>query len=760
MIYSSSLNVPIKKAYGDKCYSTTINKIIEQLSLDPAVTGMNACVLGPRDAQGVNLRKLQAALRTKHPDVCVIYLYQKDKEGEALDVPFKKQVKKVTPESTKEAVDSFIDEHLVGEGKAVVSRDSKVSKPITSKPVDRALPQGAAKGKLARSAAGAAKKPTKKKDEVEIQFDPALELYYFLDPLGKMVYCDPKTSKPLSPAQVQAQKDKIASGLGGAPKDRKAGGKLSKPIEDDDPFADALAGFEDFMDNEPAGSSEPESSQSDSMEIPPAPEGFTPPQQTTGRNPRSIEDNIASIKDFHDWNLLKDMLQRDSAIRQLLEENASFAGCVQMLSVLDEEIKGVYYDLGLTAEQKFERILEIGGRRSTLAATHNDLLAKKVLSIMDAVTISARRTVEEVLLDHRKAMEQITVSDKDITNESHLSELLSRRANAEFELLALIKGIITLYQAMDLEINDIILSLDKNLPSDNEFINTMVGSAGEILTPTNTHAIATTMMQALQSNRAQFTLLQNSVMNVIDAIHNLLQKDSDIIEHQQYMIKMLKAHRVEDAVVLDGVLKSILHVYVGTYDTGCTATTLTWSGCQSRQRNTLLLNLMENNKLRSYGVEPVLLDDFLRERIERPLCIVEGAIKDSETLMEVIRELKTRLDYYAYVNVVCSAEDIETIKVLAGEALTVNFVTDCTVGSMEDVKHAYRAVKVDNVARKLILIDPPIDVLNLANRMGVDVTTTKCVTIPNLQKIKMCSVVMEEPYEYQEVRMAFEEAFR
>lgn len=765
MIYASALNVPVKKAYGDKCYSTTVAKIIEQMSIDPAVSGMNACVLGARDVQGINRQKVNQALHKKHPDVCVVYLYQKEKEEELLDTPFKKIIKKVTPDAVKEAVDSYIDEHLLGEGKAVISRDSRAAKPITSKPVDRALPQGAAKGKLAKSAATASKRESKKSDEVEVQYDAALELYYFLDPLGKMVYCDPKTKKPLSPAQVQAQKDRIASDLGGKPKTRRVPRTKTEDKPDavsDDPFADVLAGIGDMEGGEEftAGGEGGEDLSSEGMEIPPAPTGFTPAPTTTGREVHSMEDNIASIRDFHDWGVLKEALQRDNAVRQLLEENSSFAGCVQMMSVLDEEIKQVYYDVGLTSEQKFERILEIGGRRSTLAATHNDILAKKVLSIMEAITISARRTVEEVLLDHRRAMEQITVSEKDIMSEKKLGELLTKRTEAEFELLALIKSIITLYQAMDVEVNDVILSLDKKLPSDNEFINQMVGSAGDILTPTNTTEIAKAMMQALQSNRAQFSLLQDSVMKVIGAIHNIIKKDSAIIEHQQHMIKMLKAHRVEDAVVLDGVLKSILHVYVGTYDVGTTATTLTWSGCLSRRRNTLLVNLMENNKLHGYGVEPVMLDDFLRERIERPLCVVEGAIKDSENLMEVIRELKTRLDYYAHVNVVCSAEDIETIKVLAAEALTLNFITNCTTSSMEDIALAYKAVQVDNVARKLILIDPPIDVLALANRMKVDVTTTKCVTIPNLPKVKMCGVVLEKPYEYQEVRMAFEEAFR
>lgn len=746
MIYAASLSAPVKKAYGDKCYSTNILKIIEQLSVDPSVSGMSVCVVGPKDAIGVNKAKLQAGLRTKHPDVCVVYICTKDKEADIIDTPFKKVLKKVTPDAIKEAVDSFIDSSLVGSGKTVVSRDTKVSKPITSRPVDKALGTGAAKGKLARSASSVASQRKQDKAEKELEFDPALELYYFLDPLGNMVYCDKDTRRPLRPAQVQAQKERI----------RKQGKEI-----DEQSVQEVQEENYDFVPAEPAEKPAADVSVPE-PEVPDVgnPMSFNTSPQASSRPVNSLEKSIENIRDFRDWNLFKEMLSKDTAIRELLEENSQFQGCVQMLSLFDEEIKSVYYNPGFTAEQKFEKVLEIGGRRSTITATHNDILSKKVLSIMEAVTVSARKTVEETLAAHRKAMEQIVVSNDSVVDENKLTDLISNRAKAEFDLLSLLKGIITLYQAMDMEVSDVILNLDKKLPSDNEFINNMVGSAGDILTPTNSKEVAVTMMRALQGHREQFALLEESVKKVIDAIHNLLQKDADIIEYQQFMIRTLKAHRVEDAVVIDGVLKNVLHIYVGTDNTGRTATTLTLAGVMSRRRNTLLIDLTKDNKLRNYGVEPVQLDEFTRTRIERQLCVVEGSLDDSENVMETIAELKTRLDYYPHIMVTCDAEDTKLVAQLAENALSVNFITNCTTASLEAIADAYKKMTVENVARKVIMIDPPIDILRLATKMEVDVTMTKCISVPNLSKIKMCSVVMDKPYEYSEVRNAFDEAFR
>lgn len=729
MIYVASLAAPVKKAFADKCHSTTIGAIIEQMNIDPQVSNMEACVLGPRDVVGVNRAKVQAAIRTKHPGVCIIYIYTKDKESDMLDVPFKKAVKKITEETVEEAVLDFLDTHMVSANKTVPSRDQRVGKTITSRPTDRALTTGGTKGNLLKSAV------RKEVSETETyMLDAALGLCYYLDPLGQMVYCDEITHEPLSRAQIQECKERLSAA------NQQVATAEEEPEEDEGEDWDIPVNLP--------------------TKAPVVLEKPKPVESFQERSVSSLEKNIESIRDFHDWELLKRNLTKDTAVRELIEENTTFQGVVQMLNVLDVEIKTVFYDPGLTASQKFEKILEIGGNRSVLAATKNDLVTRKVLDIMEAVTISARRTVEELLLDHRKAMEQLIISEENIGDESTVLDLIRRRTEAEFELLAVVKGIISLYQAMDMEVNQVILDLDKHIPSDNEFVNNMIGPAATVLTPTNTKDLAHMMMMSLQSKREVMSLLQESVDKVIDAIHNILKKDQDIIDHQQYMIKMLKAHHVEDAVVIDGIIKNILNLYVGTEGTGRTATTLTWSGVLSRRRNTLLIDLTGSNRFKDYGVEAIPLQEFLRARIDRPLCVVEGYTDDPEEIAEMVQELKTRLDYYAYINVVLDVSQVDTIQSLSEEAYTLNYVSNCTNESLMDIAEIYKNNTTTNIARKLLLIDPPLDVLKLAERTGVDVTMTRCVTIPNLPKIKMCSLTNDAPYEYSEVRVAFEEAFR
>lgn len=754
MIYSAKLAAPVKKAYGERCYGTNIQKICEQLSLDPEVSGMEACVLCPKDVAGIMRKKVQLAIEDKNPDVCIIYIYNNEKEADLVDTPFKKQVKKTTPDVVKDIVEDCMGNYLLSAKKTVVSRDAKVTKTINSKPEDVQVTAGGLKGGLFKNKAAAAKKDNQEVGD-ELKYDVALDLWYKIDALGNQVYINKKTGKEMTKMQVEARKTRIKQGSYKLPKTLPEGVRPDPADAENVEIPDDLVveDIEDEEDDIPVNLGEPKEPEAPVVEEPVKP-------NLEERVESDFERNLKEVSNFHDWGLFKEAMSKDAAIRQLLEENTTYQGVVQMLSVLDTEIKTTYYDKGLTSQQKFEKVLEIGNKRSTLMATHNDILARKVLDVIDAVTIGARRTVNDLLDEHRKSMEQITVSKEGLFDETELHRLVDMRSKAMCELLALVKSTIQLYQAMDLEVSDVILDMDKRLPSDNEYINEMVGSAAEVLTPTNSMELARTMMRALQEKREAFVLMEEQVRKVIDSIRELFDRDEAIIQYQQHITQMLKAHRVEDAVIIDSVIKNILNVYIGQRGSGLTATALTWSGCLARRRNTLLIDLSNESKLGDYGEDVVDLDEFMRQRIDRPLCVVAGTVPDVEALSELITELKTRLDYYAHINVILDSTQLEYAKVLAKESLTVNYITNCTKDNMEEMGNVYASVDVNNVAQKVLMVNPTIDVLKVAEYMNIDVTSTKCVSIPDVPKIKSCGVLQDKPYEYVGVRTVFEEAFK
>ena len=782
MIYVASLAAPVKRAYGELCMNTSVPRIIEQMPLDPKVSNMDVVVLGVKDVAGINRTKVQSAVKSKNPDVCVIYIYSKEKEGEIIDIPFKRCLKKITPNTIKTVIDEFIGEQSIKAG-SVVSRDNYIVKeePKENDRKRRLTPVSGVKGNLLKSVE---EEEEETPDENPICTDEVLGLQYKENFLGEREYFD-ENGKKMSPAQLQSHKDKVAARLEEEAAMQEAAAKatgFTGGSEDDDnddmvvnvpgrspdkprTKVEKVTIYVDDNGNE-VGPNFPGAHPEEVTRVVPN-EEYQPkstPKETFERAKSNLERNIDEIRNFHDWGYFKEAMSKDAIVRELLEENATYQGTVQMLNVLDAEIKGIYYDRGLSANQKFEKIMEIGGKRAQLMAVHNDIISKKVIDIIDAITISARRTVEDLVAEHRDAIETLNKKDLDLMDESQVNEVISKRSSIIVELMAAYRGVISLLQVLEVDVREYIVDLDKNLPSDNEFINQMFGASAQLLIPTNTAEIANKLMDIIlntvSAKPGSLAALGKYIRDFISSTVELLNSDQEIIEHQQNLIRLLKAHRVEDAVVIDGILKNILNVYIGADDTGRTATTLTWSGVLSRRRNTLLVDMSKNSKLKDYGVKPVDLHTFMNERIDKPLCVVAGQPTDMEELMEVVRELKTRLDYYAHINVVFDDTQITEAAAVSDEALSVNFITNCTNSSIETMKNCYAKINMNNVARKLIMIDRPVSVLEVAKRVGVDPTLTKCVTIPNMLRIKTCAVMNDAPYEYEDVRSIYEEAFR
>ena len=345
MIYTAKLVAPVKKAYGERCYGTNIQKICEQLSLDPEVSGMEACVLCPKDVAGIMRKKVQLAIEDKNPDVCIIYIYNNEKEADLVDTPFKKQVKKTTPDVVKDIVEDCMGNYLLSAKKTVVSRDAKVTKTINSKPEDAQVTAGGLKGGLFKNKTTAAKKD-KQEAEDELKYDVALDLWYKIDALGNQVYVNKKTGKEMTKMQVEARKTRIKQGSYKLPKTLPEGVRPDPADAENVEIPDDLVigDIEDEEDDIPVNLGKPEV-----PEVPVVEEPVKPNLEE--RVESDFERNLKEVSNFHDWGLFKEAMSKDAAIRQLLEENTTYQGVVQMLSVLDTEIKTTYYDKGLTSQQ-------------------------------------------------------------------------------------------------------------------------------------------------------------------------------------------------------------------------------------------------------------------------------------------------------------------------------------------------------------------------------------------------------------------------
>ncbi|MCM1218891.1 MAG: hypothetical protein NC548_30785 [Lachnospiraceae bacterium] len=691
MIFSASLNLPVKKACGQQAMQSNLNKICEQMLLDPDTTTMDVVILGPKDMAPVRAEMVQEAVNNRHPDICVIYLYNKDKEEGLLDCEYKKQCKKINNNAINEAIEEFVGQHEVRQGKHKVSS------------ADFEVPED--------------------------------------DMIGDVQHDNSEEELPeYTRAALDLEENK-------------------EPVEEEKPsaFEEEAARLEDFtFDDAPVVEEQPLDTQTEEPD--PLNAGDLPPIPQIA----TFEEQLERMNGFEDWSLFTEKLNLDSVTKQLIQENSEYVGLVNMLDVLDKEIEAVWRDRALSPDQKFEKIKEIGLRRSVVRAATNSINVEKVINIISTIVLSAKRTVDDKIEGLDASLYKITTDKQAIMDTSFIDQAVIERTKVQLDLLNLSRAIVDLYKSIDDLVVAEIAELDKKLPSSNQFINEMVKPLGSnIFTPQNTATLANKLMKALQENRVVASQMEETVNAVIGKLFELCEKDEEIIRYQQNTINLLRAHRVEDVVIVNSLLKNVLRLYTGADNTGRSATAITWCGLLSRRQNSLLIDLTGRSKFREYGIQPISLDEFLLNRIEQQfLCVESDHILAPDELSEMVNQLKSRLNYYPYVNIIMAPEDTVGIDQLSEDAKCIHYITDCSTSSLNVMRDVVTKHTTQNIARKLITIDAPVSPLTIADSVRIDPTNCRIITLPNVPAIRACSIKHDRPYEYNDVAKAFEEAFR
>ena len=696
MIYAASLNVVVKKCFGKQAQQSNLKKICENLALDPDITTMDVVIFGPKDAASpLRAGEISKALKHKHPDICTIYVYEKDADSDLINADYKKQLRKIKEVGIKDAFEEFVGDHKLKQGKNKVSS------------ADFQVPES--------------------------------------DEIGDVMK-EEKAAVKYTRADLNDEQETEEDGFGD-----------EQPGDDEEPEPEPVV---EPLSAEPEPvvvPTEPLDTQVH-LQDPLDPNTQVPPIKTD----QKLEDYIAGVRNYEDWTIFKEMLNKDSITKHLIEENTEYVGLVNMLDVLDKKIEAVWRDPALTADMKFEKIKAIGLERSVVRASTNSINVEKAINIITTIVLSAKRTVEEKIQSIDAAFYKISTDQKAIMDTSYIDRAIEERTNIQLELLNIARGIVDIYKSVHNLVSEEILELDRKLPSSNEFINQMVKPIGvEIFTPQNTSELVNKLNKALQENYIIASQLEESVNAVIDTLFALCEKDEEIIRYQQNMINLLKAHRVEDVIIVNSVLKDILRLWTGADNTGRSSTAITYAGILSRKQNSLLIDLTGRAKFREYGITPMRLEDFMTSRPEKRFLCVEADVQpNAEELQEIVQQLKSRLNYYPYVNVIVPPENTEMIDQLSADAKCIHYITNCTTESIQVMRDCIQKHTSSNIARKLITIDAPVSPLTIADSVGCNPTQVQVLTLPNIPAMRACSLRHDRPYEYEDTVLIYEEALR
>ena len=752
MIYSASLGSAVKKSQKDKAHITQIPKICNLMPIEPEVSGMDAVILGPRDVVGVNQAKVQQAIDAHHPDLCIIYIYIKDNDKNLIRCENVKQVKKFDDKAIDAVVQEFLSAHLIRAGKLdVTSQDFRIREGATAAKKKVGAKHSAVEEVEEEEQAGVVVMKGKNIGDADV---PQSDNIFGYDENGNPIttppgeenftpeFVLPPTDGSVIPGDVAVPGEYVQTPP--MPSANVPGSEMTTPGAEMLPLG-VVPGTAMY----PNADQQPYTTQSVNEYNPSAP--IAP-----------VGANIAAIRDFGDFDLLKKAISKDKVIAEVLSENASYKQIEQMLEVLDKNIQTIFLDTSLTPEERYQRLSNAGLQRADFTAQKNEIIITKTKAIFDKTTSIVEEFVTSKVSSMEKALTKITLDKKEFENRSiDIEKLIEERTNMEMDLLRIMRELIDVYKTMDALTTEELTELDKDLPSSNEFVNSVLAPSKELFTPSNTGDLVTSIMESMQSHRATLSGLETKIRTVINVIFSICEQNDMIIQYQANLIRLLKSNKVEDVVVVDTALKGVLRLYVGAEDTGTTATILTQSGLQSRASNTLIVDVSGSGKWEDYGMNPYTWDEFISMRPHEDLCVVTCDASDPEKVHDMIKGIKNSLDHYRYVNIKLDYTQTDVMSQICDDAIVVHFITDCRSSNVRRVSKAVNATWSTNIAKKAILIDPPTnEIPNIITAMGLDILTTKMIPIPHLTQMKGCAITRKHPWENDEVATAFEGAFR
>ncbi len=122
MVYCMALQPILRDVVPGSVIKTNPDAILRQLVFDPDITQMDVLILNTQDVEKFDAKQLRKALKTKHPDICVIYV--KDHTDDHADLKYasyNRTVRKITHDALEDIFIECVNEFKLNTDKHLVS---------------------------------------------------------------------------------------------------------------------------------------------------------------------------------------------------------------------------------------------------------------------------------------------------------------------------------------------------------------------------------------------------------------------------------------------------------------------------------------------------------------------------------------------------------------------------------------------------------------------------------------------------------------
>lgn len=481
----------------------------------------------------------------------------------------------------------------------------------------------------------------------------------------------------------------------------------------------------------------------------------------------NIVKRIKSAGSVADVSIIAREIQATTLIKDLVESNSTYAGIEEKLKSLNDIIMNILSDVRIKSlDEKLSKIRAVLHDKAFFASKGDTLIEQRLEEVIDAIC-SQTSALLQTRLDEIDTAIRRSRECKDMgTNNTRLSGLNEIRANLTLELRTLETEIADIFRSTDRLIISTATKLSEasDKITDNEMINTQLKARESYIISDETHtAVRAALELASDKVPEEFKILKLKIVSMNKLLSKLCDIDDEIIAAQQVLINFLKSKNVEDSVIVEGLLKKALRVYIGSEGTGTTIIPYLLSRYKSRQNaNVLIVDLTGFDKYKDYGIQYTNIDSYLAEMNQKEFMLVAGKIDNTiEAAQRIVTTLIKAADYYRVINVVLTPQQRELYETIAQDVLSVNFITDTNVKNINEMREVIERSSFPNVGRRVIINKCDVPVRPIITKLGLDdqIDFQLC-TIRTIPALVDASLNGYNPYGISSVDFEMEEVLK
>lgn len=467
-----------------------------------------------------------------------------------------------------------------------------------------------------------------------------------------------------------------------------------------------------------------------------------------------------------DVNVLLREISSSQLIKDIVENNSTYAGIEEKLASLNDVIFTIMSDTTIPLDNKLSKVRALLHDKAFYSAKGDTIIEQRLEEVIDCICTHTSELLDSRLNEIDTAIRH-SMSSKGQENMSpRLAGLNEERANLIIELRKLEMDIADIFRSCDMLIMSTathIAEAADNLTG-NEKVNAMIRARGtSVISEETVTAIRASLELSADKVPSEFKQMKLKVLSMIKLLGKLFDCDQEIIAAQQEVINFLKSQNVEDTVYAETLLKKSLRVYVGEEGVGRTIIPYLISKYKSRQNaNILLLDLTGTAKYEQYGIKYTALDTYLTELNQKEFTLVAGTLDNSvATAQRIVTTLLKAADYYRVINVVLDVEQRELFETIAQDVLSINFIVDTNAKHISKMRDVIERCDIKNVGRRVIINRCDVPIRPILSKLGLDDKIDyQICTVPSVSTIIDAGLNTYDPYGISAVDLTMEEVIR